>query len=375
VDQQEPGVGQRAIRAQNLADVSFATLAEAQTVSASWPHYAVINLGTLGGSQSNGYGGPTNNGEQVSGDAYLPGSLTEHAALWRRDDMGRFVVTYLGTLGGLNSSTGFPQKNDIGLVVGGAQGSQIDPLGECWSVAYGCVNGSSLCEGYRNLEFGFRWQNGVMIKLPPIGGNNSEATGDNNLGQVVGLAETATKDPSSVAPQVLDYKAVVWGPRRARSTNCLRIRATPSRELSRRRHDICGSLAERRDHQPWRAPRDVMSVANDINAQGQVVGVSCDANFNCRAFLWDKGVMMDLNSLIPPDSPVYLTYGGGINDRGEIAGTAVPKNNPNATTAFLAIPAPAAQIAGDSVPKITLPETVRASLQRRLRLGRPTARQ
>ncbi len=122
-------------------------------------------------------------------------------------------------------------------------------------------------------------------------------------------------------------------------------------------------------------PGDVSSVANDINAQGQVVGVSCDANFNCRAFLWDHGVMMDLNSLIPPDSPLYLTFGGGINDRGEIAGTAVLKSNPNEQPAFLAVPAPAAQIAGDSAQKIILPENIRASLQRRLRLGRPTTQQ
>jgi probable HAF family extracellular repeat protein len=116
-------------------------------------------------------------------------------------------------------------------------------------------------------------------------------------------------------------------------------------------------------------PGDVTSVANDINAQGQVVGVSCDAGGNCRAFLWDKGVMMDLNSLIPRDSPLYLTYGGGINDKGEIAGTAVLKSNPHAAPAFLAIPAPAAQIAGDSAVKINLPANIRASLQRRLRLG------
>jgi hypothetical protein len=98
---------------------------------------------------------------------------------------------------------------------------------------------------------------------------------------------------------------------------------------------------------------------------------------NCRAFLWDHGVMMDLNSLIPPDSPLYLTYGGGINDRGEVSGTAVDRNNPNpnATTAFSAIPAPTAQIAGVSAQKMILPENIRASLQRRLRLGRPTAPQ
>ena len=121
-------------------------------------------------------------------------------------------------------------------------------------------------------------------------------------------------------------------------------------------------------------PGDVSSNANDINAQGQV-GVSCDANFNCRAFLWDHGVMMDLNSLIPPDSPLYLAQAEGINDRGEIAGTSFLKSNPNEQPAFLAIPAPAAQIAGDWAQKAILPENIRASLQRRLRLGRPTAQQ
>ena len=65
-----------------IALAGFATLAEAQTVSGPPPHYTVINLGTLGGSQSNGYGGVTNNG-WVSGDSYLPGDTTEHAFLWR----------------------------------------------------------------------------------------------------------------------------------------------------------------------------------------------------------------------------------------------------------------------------------------------------
>ena len=78
----------------------FATLAKAQTASASWPHYSIINLGTLGGLEGNGYGGPSNNGEWVSGDSALSNNVTEHAALWRRDAMGQFVVTDLGTLGG-----------------------------------------------------------------------------------------------------------------------------------------------------------------------------------------------------------------------------------------------------------------------------------
>ena len=92
-----------------IALAGFTTLAEAETASASWPHYTVINLGTLGGSLGDGYGGVTNNG-WVSGDLSLMSDLTEHAALWRRNVVGQFVVTDLGTLGGMNSSTGWPKK-------------------------------------------------------------------------------------------------------------------------------------------------------------------------------------------------------------------------------------------------------------------------
>ncbi|HTV26356.1 MAG TPA: hypothetical protein VMF32_01080 [Xanthobacteraceae bacterium] len=366
--------------------------------------------------------------------------MTEHAALWRRDSAGKFVITDLGTLGGLNSSTGEPQKNDIGLIVGSAQVHRVDPLGEYWGAGYSCPNANP-CTGHQNLVLGFVWQNGVMTALPPIGGNNSSAAGANNLGQVVGWAETATHDPSCVPPQVLDYKAVVWGPRRGEvhelptfpgdavagaaaindrgdvvglSGTCevpdgndfgLAVHALLWRNgsvfnlpgLGGVMNNIAfainnaGQIAGQSDPPGdattyavlWQngriinlgtLPGDVSSDASDINAQGQVVGVSCDANFDCRAFLWEKGVgMIDLNTLISIDSPLYLIGGFGINDRGEISGTAVPKDNPNnATTAFLAIPAPAAQIAGGTAQKRILPNNICASLQRRLRFGRPT---
>jgi probable HAF family extracellular repeat protein len=88
------------------------------------PHYAVINLGTLGGSGSNGFGGVTNNG-WVSGDSLLSDDATEHAFVWGWRDG---AMTDLSTLGGLNSSVPFPQKNTHGLIVGQSQGSQVDPL-------------------------------------------------------------------------------------------------------------------------------------------------------------------------------------------------------------------------------------------------------
>jgi probable HAF family extracellular repeat protein len=428
-----------------IALTGFAMLAEAQTMSAPLPHYSVINLGTLGGSQANGYGGVTNNG-WVSGDSFLQRSQTEHAFVWRDG-----VRTDLGTLGGPNSGVAYPIKDNYGLIVGGAQGSRIDPLHEYWGSGYDCfATAPYVCKGYKHLQFGFVWQNGVMTKLPTLGGNNSDAAGVNSRGQVAGFAETATMAPIGVCvpPQVLEYKAVVYdGPRGEieqilptfpgdAAAEALAINdngdvvgfsggcgvADAFTIFGLARHAVvwrngsvfdlggfgggmnnvaqainnAGQIVGNSDlpgdtitHAAlWQngaitdlgaLPGDVYSVANDINARGQVVGASCDANFNCRAWLWDNGVMIDLNSLIPPGSPLYLTWGGGINDRGEIAGSAFDKSNPNEAPAFLAIPAPAAQIAGDSAKKMILPENIRASLQRRLRLrhvgDRPTAQQ
>ena len=45
-------------------------------------------------------------------------------------------------------------------------------------------------------------------------------------------------------------------------------------------------------------------VAFGINERDQIVGESCDASFNCRAFIWQNGMMHDLNALVPDFIPV-----------------------------------------------------------------------
>ncbi len=84
-------------------------------------------------------------------------------------------------------------------------------------------------------------------------------------------------------------------------------------------------------------PGDVVSAALGINNRGQITGVSDDGNGHIRAFLWQNGVMTDLNSLIDPNSPLYLLHGYGINSAGEIVGLAVNMSSGEAH-AFLAIP-------------------------------------
>lgn len=368
-----------------------------QSGNTSQTHYSVINLGTLGGSASNGFGSINDRG-WVTGDANLPGDQNEHAFLWRGG-----IMTDLGTLGGLNSSVPFPVKDDAGLVVGVAQTAVVDPLGEIWGTTFTCTS-SVVCQGSQNLIRGFAWKNGVMAALPTLGGNNSGALGVNNLGQIVGAAETANQDPNCVPPQVLDFEAVVWGPNPGQiavlpvfpgdssaaafaindqgqvvgASGPCQFPAPAFRHAVMWQRDTVTDLGSLggvmfnaanainnlgqvvgQSDLPGDAvthaffwqnglltdlgtlPGDSNSIAFDINDKGQVVGISCDVNFNCRPFLWENGAMTDLNTLIPPNSPLYLTFGSGINDRGEITGTACVLSNGVCTSevpAFLAIP-------------------------------------
>lgn len=50
-----------------------------------------------------------------------------------------------------------------------------------------------------------------MTSLPPFaGGYISQAFGADDLGQVVGVAETGNADPTCIAPHVLDYFGIIW---------------------------------------------------------------------------------------------------------------------------------------------------------------------
>ncbi len=68
-----------------------------------------------------------------------------------------------------------------------------------------------------------------------------------------------------------------------------------------------------------------------INDLGQVVGSTQAANFEwLHGFIWQNGVMTDLNTLFPADSNLYATMANKINDRGQISGMATVLSGPDA---------------------------------------------
>jgi len=86
---------------------------------------------------------------------------------------------------------------------------------------------------------------------------------------------------------------------------------------------------------------DLASFAIGMNDNAAVVGQSVNADFSkLRAFLWENGVMTDLNTLVTVNpGKLYLLLGESINSSGEITGLAV--DGAGKFHGFLAIPKPA----------------------------------
>jgi probable HAF family extracellular repeat protein len=374
--------------------------AQDQQGSAGPARYRIINLGNpLGGTSS--AGNAMNNLGWAMGTANLPGDTTQHAELWLPG-----LHLDLGTLGGPNSAVTFANHSNRGQIVGIAETSDMDPFPETWSCAGAFFPGAT-----QHVCLGFVWQNGSMTALPTLGGYNGFAASVNNLGQVVGWAETAVHDPTCAPPQVLQFEAVIWGPGKGEIQQLPGLGDDPdtaATAINDHRQvvgisGICqnavGALSAKHavlwqdgraidlgniGGHGWNTPTsinnqgqvvgfanqsgdlingqlalnfhaflwteergmrdlgtlsgDAISEALGINESGQVVGVSYGAGFSHpRAFLWQDGAMMDLNSLIPAGSTLTLEVAGDINDRGEITGTAFDSST-KTSPAFLAIP-------------------------------------
>jgi probable HAF family extracellular repeat protein len=217
----------------------------------------------------------------------------------------RYVVTDLGTLGG-NYSFGYG-LSDAGAVAGGAATpNQVDFLSQT----------------------GFVWKNGKMLKIGTLGGSacpdcNSEAGGPNARGVAALISETATTDPNGE-----DFCG--FGTHR----QCL------------------GAVWMNGTMKPLLPlPGGHNTQAYWINNPGQVIGFSetgvvdpsCGSTpsqvLRYQAVIWNPNGTTRLLNPIPGDT---VSFGFGINDRGQAVGTSgdcastsLPPLAPNGTHAIL----------------------------------------
>lgn len=299
--------------------------------------YTIAKLPSLGGTQSRGMA--INTQGWVAGWSNRSDG-TRHAALWRDGS-----ISDLLTLGGPNSTVPWPGLNDAGMVVGISQTTAVDPLDEDWS----CEAGSFLPGGTTNLICrGFVWQDDVLRELPPLGGHHSFAAGVNNLGQVVGWAETPVHDSTCTGVQVLQFRAVIWEPKK----NRIKMRqlaplpgdSTSAATAINDRGEAVGISGDcdqavgrfsARHAVRWDKNGKVTTIPNlggtswhtpmDINGQGDVVGFSnppgpedLAGDFIARAFLWSNGAdtVVDLHTL-PGDQ---FSEAFAINSLGQVVG-------------------------------------------------------
>jgi probable HAF family extracellular repeat protein len=82
---------------------------------------------------------------------------------------------------------------------------------------------------------------------------------------------------------------------------------------------------------------DSTSQALGINNRRQVVGASTSLVGISRAFLWENGVMLNLNDLVSTEFPDSLASAQHINDQGRITGRLIRKSD-GANLPFILIP-------------------------------------
>jgi probable HAF family extracellular repeat protein len=184
---------------------------------------------------------------------------------------------------------------------------------------------SGLCSnavGGASAEHALLWENGVPTNLGNIGGQAwNTPIAINNQGVVVGFGNISGDENAAENPA-----AFVWS------------KATGIKEVA-----------------PYGT--DTNDVLFDINEKNQAVGNSFNVSTgSSRATFWQNNSLYDLNTLVIQPTSLDLTLAQGINDAGEITGTAVDTAT-NETVGFLAVPV----FDGSGNPDIAADEKVNAN--------------
>jgi probable HAF family extracellular repeat protein len=320
----------------------------------------------LGTSASGLIAGISENGQL---DPLVPGFPVGRAVLWQNGS-----ITDLGVLEGGYES----------------QANGVNSKGEVAGVFTNANPDANSMYGLGYQARAFFWQDGVMQDLGTLaGGTDAEAIMINERGQIVGWSYVSSAQIVclTIQPITLATGSFIWDKERGmRDLGGLGGMCTMAADLNNRGqvvgfsdlngdavqhaflwdgsiHDLGGSLGGQQSgaftvndsgeaagfadlagdtlfHAAlWKHAgmitdigvlgSDQCSYARSINANGQVVGNSvadCATGSGVRPFLWDGGSIFDLNTLIPPGSPLALQFAQNINDRDEIVAYGVDTN-------------------------------------------------
>jgi probable HAF family extracellular repeat protein len=333
-----------------------------------WRNGRIRDLGTLGGPNSVAFGSPNRRG-QIVGEAETsipdpngedfcgflafgdPSSGTCQAFFWQDG-----VMTSLPALGNsrerLQKNSAANWINDRGVVAGTAENDATDLTCQGRSVSP------------QVLEFKpVIWEDGQVRELPTFRNEDGVSDPDgvafaiNDHDQVVGASGRCTTfNANSTQTYLLGLHALLWHEGRAKDLGNLGGTGPGGGNVAvgiNNQGQVVGSsyLSDGASFHGFLWTEDAgmkdlgtllgdqISAALGINDDGDVVGISLDANFNPRAFLRRNGVMTDLNTLIPAGSPLFLIQACSINSRGELIGLAV-ETSTGQLHGFLAIPKP-----------------------------------
>lgn len=237
----------------------------------SWDDGVITNLGLLPGGCFSLPNAINSKGMMVgSGDIGVIDPVTGVPEI-RADFRYKRQILNLGTFGGNNSLAG--DVNDHAQVVGGAENTEPDP----WN--FGGLLGLASPTAWH----AFRWQDGLMRDLGTLGGPDSFAFFINESGLIAGFSFTnSIANPTTGIPTVDPF---LWN--RGAMIDLGTLGGT------------FGSVA-------------------GLNNRGQVVGFSnLPGDLANHAFLWDRGVLTDIGTLGGDNSNAFW-----INDAGQVVGNA-----------------------------------------------------
>jgi probable HAF family extracellular repeat protein len=271
----------------------------AQASQAKHHHYKLIDMGTFGGPISS-MNAPSIEGSALNGRGVtvgwsatsIPYTATSNpfvcaggygngpnfiSLAFRWQDG---TLTDLGALPGGNNCSTPIGLNRKGEIAGISENGQLDPL-----------------LGF-NQARAVLWKDGQITDLGSFGGNQNQAWGINDRGQIVGWSTNTTRDPFS--PNVTQTRAYLW------QNGVMQDLGT-----------LGGPDA----------------LANYINEAGQIAGFSYTSYIPnpvtgvppLDPFLWEDGTMLDLGTL-------GGAWGGsgGLNNRGQVIGTSSLASDPGA---------------------------------------------